>query len=135
MKFLSVFVITLLFALVACEKPETVVSSNTSSAVSEINEKLNSDSSYVILDVRTPAEYTAGHIKGAINIDINDESFKTKIQSLDNSKTYVVHCTANVENGRSDKSIAIMKAQGFEKLVSMSGGIASWQASGLPTVK
>ncbi len=40
----------------------------------------------VVLDVRTPAEPNAGHIKGAKNIDFNGNDFEKQIEALDKSR-------------------------------------------------
>src|SRR5690348_884584 len=51
-------------------------------------DKLRSNTNAVILDVRTPEEFEAGHIPGAKNIDINSLDFDKKTGQLDKSKTY-----------------------------------------------
>ena len=41
----------------------------------------------VLVDVRTPEEFSEGIIEGAINIDFNDPSFGEKINALDKEQT------------------------------------------------
>mgnify|MGYP000511492501 CR=1 FL=1 len=94
-----------------------------------------SDKKAIILDVRTPEEYAAGHIPGAVNININNDEFAKKVALLDRSKTYVVHCAANVPNGRTDKSFKVMNKLGFSKLLNLEGGIIAWQQEGQQVVK
>ena len=55
-------------------------------------EKLAKQPKHVILDVRTAKEFAAGHIKGAINIDVNAADFQEKVAKLDKGSTYLVHC-------------------------------------------
>ena len=43
-------------------------------------------------DLRTAAEYSQGHIAGAINIDVESAGFETAVSQLDKSKTYLVYC-------------------------------------------
>ncbi len=86
----------------------------------------------VILDVRTPKEYATGHIQNAVNIDVRNEFFAEEVAKLDRDEIYIVHCTANVENGRTAKSLKIMSDLSFTHLRNMAGGIVAWQASGLP---
>jgi len=86
----------------------------------------------VVLDVRTPGEFAAGHIEGAVNIDFKNANFATKIAKLDTSKTYLIHCRSGA---RSTRSLTAFKAEGFENIVHMNGGILDWNKSGLPTVK
>ncbi|MEM9068199.1 MAG: rhodanese-like domain-containing protein [Myxococcota bacterium] len=83
----------------------------------------------VVLDVRTPEEYEAGHIEGAINLNVNDSNFANAVSELDHDATYVVHCAANVPGGRAARAIDTMRGQGFEKLENLVGGYAAYQAS------
>src|SRR4051812_5963336 len=57
-------------------------------------EKLWKDKKGVVLDVRTVKEYQAGHIPGAVNIDVNAGDFDKKVAELDKNKTYLVHCAS-----------------------------------------
>ncbi|MGK0202752.1 MAG: 3-mercaptopyruvate sulfurtransferase SseA [Planctomycetota bacterium] len=45
----------------------------------------------VVLDIRTPAEFARGHIKGAININSAGKDRDKQLAALDKSKTYVMH--------------------------------------------
>ena len=89
-------------------------------------------SEYLVLDVRTPAEYASGHIDGAFNINVLDDTFASRVKALDRDRTYIVHCAANVTNGRTDKAITIMDDLGFKHLLSLKGGIAAWMVNELP---
>ncbi len=93
------------------------------------------DESVIVLDVRTPKEYVMGHIEGSLNINIGQADFSEKVSKLDRDKTYIVHCSVNVENGRSAKSLEIMTSLGFDKLLNMEGGIVAWEQSGHPLVQ
>lgn len=77
----------------------------------------------VVLDVRTPEETADGKIEGAIEIDINDDSFDNKIQALDKEKTYLVYCAAGT---RSAKSCTKMAELGFARLYNLKGGYEAW---------
>jgi rhodanese-related sulfurtransferase len=45
----------------------------------------------VVLDIRTPDEYAAGHLPGAVLMDCKAPDFADKLKTLDRSKTYVMH--------------------------------------------
>ena len=45
----------------------------------------------VVLDIRTPDEYAAGHLPGAVLMDCKAPDFADKLKTLDPSKTYVMH--------------------------------------------
>jgi thioredoxin 1 len=77
----------------------------------------------VILDVRTPEEFNSGHIKGAVNIDYQNESFKQQVAALDKDKTYLVYCHSG---RRSASSINILQGLGFQNLIELKGGIVAW---------
>lgn len=84
----------------------------------------------VVLDVRTPAEFAAGHIEGAVNVDVNGDDFRARVGELDRGRTYLVHCTKNVENGRTDQAMAVMSELGFGELQNLVGGYLAWEAAG-----
>jgi rhodanese-related sulfurtransferase len=77
----------------------------------------------VILDVRTPAEFKQGAIKGAINIDIMGSSFNEKIAQLDKDKTYLVYCRSG---NRSGSACSSMGKDGFKNIYNLSGGMMQW---------
>jgi rhodanese-related sulfurtransferase len=87
---------------------------------------------FVILDVRTPGEFAAGHLEDAVNIDFNSGTFDTDVGALDKSKTYLVHCAAG---SRSAMATADMVALGFGDLYDMVDGFSGWVAAGLPWVQ
>jgi len=87
---------------------------------------------FVILDVRTPGEFAAGHLEDAVNIDFNSGTFDTDVGALDKSKTYLVHCAAG---SRSAMATADMLAMGFGDLYDMVDGFSGWVTAGLPWVQ
>ncbi|MFQ5583631.1 MAG: rhodanese-like domain-containing protein [Calditrichia bacterium] len=93
---------------------------------------LEKSNDIIILDVRTPQEFASGHIKGAININIGDSDFKSKIESLDRDKTYFVYCASGYRSGA---SVDLMKKLKFKHIYHMADGIAGWRMVGNPLVK
>ncbi len=85
-----------------------------------------------VIDVRSPDEFSDGHIKGATNIDIYDPSFESSVMKLDVNKQYVVNCQSG---GRSSSACAFMSRNGFKKVMNLEGGIAAWKREGLPIEK
>jgi len=86
----------------------------------------------VLVDVRTPEEFAAGHMRDAKNIPLAD--LAKRIGELDKSKdkTIIVVCQSG---NRADKAMAQFKQAGFTDVVGLEGGLAAWQAANLPTVK
>ena len=95
-------------------------------------EKMTADVQAVVLDVRTPSEYKAGHIKGAVNVDYYSADFEQKVAALDKSKTYLVLCAGGVRSVKACNKLAGLK---FDKLVNLSGGFMAWQGAGKPVEK
>ena len=85
----------------------------------------------VVVDVRTPAEYTAGHVDGAININVESADFGTQIAALPTDTTYAVYCRSG---RRSTLATDQMADAGFTSLVNLTGGIGDLQAAGAPIV-
>lgn len=85
----------------------------------------------VILDVRTPEEFNAGHIDGAIMIDFYEADFGEQIAALDPDVPYVIYCNSG---NRSGQTTLIMNELGFGDVADVDGGIQAWNTAGLPTV-
>jgi rhodanese-related sulfurtransferase len=100
--------------------------------VDEAAKLLKTDTNVVVLDVRTPREFEAGHIKGATNINFNDKEFARRVAALDKNKTYIVHCTAG---GRSAKACEQIKTMDFKNMLHMNQGFNAWKEAGKPVEK
>ncbi|MEO1068805.1 MAG: rhodanese-like domain-containing protein [Cyanobacteria bacterium J06638_6] len=84
---------------------------------------------FVILDVRTPAEFATGHLSGAVNLDFHSPTFQADLAQLDRQKTYLVYCRRGI---RSDRARAMMVDLNFRQLYDLLGGLSRWQREGLP---
>jgi rhodanese-related sulfurtransferase len=94
--------------------------------------QLIADKKVVVLDVRTPAEFAAGHIAGAVNLDFRDKEFASKVARLDKNQPYLVHCAVG---SRSAKACQTMVPLQFKTLYDLKGGISGWQKAGFPVEK
>jgi phage shock protein E len=82
-----------------------------------------------VIDVRTPAEYAAGHIDGAQNIDVEAADFGAKIAALDKKAPYLVYCHSGRRSGIAATQMA---AAGFTNIVD-GGAMADLVAAGAKT--
>ena len=90
------------------------------------------DKQNMILDARTPKEFQAGHIPGAVNLDVTASDFEAKAALLDRSKIYLVHCASGVRSARAcDK----LKQLDFPNLYNLPGGFRAWTKAGKPVEK
>src|SRR2546423_1149457 len=101
-------------------------------SIDEAARLLKSDTNIVVLDVRTPREFEAGHIKGATNINFNDRDFARRVEALDKNKTYIIHCAAG---GRSGKACQQIKTMDFKNMLHMNDGFNAWKEAGKPVEK
>jgi phage shock protein E len=95
-------------------------------------QKLLSQTNLVILDIRTPEEFKSFHIAGATNIDFHGSNFEQRINALDKSKNYLVHCASG---GRSAQSLKFFQKYDFQSIYHLDGGINGWKNAGLPVEK
>lgn len=84
---------------------------------------------FVILDVRTPSEYSVKHLAEGVDIDFYAAAFAATLATLNRSKTYVLHCASG---GRSGQVYIMMQNLHFSKVYNMTGGITAWSNAGLP---
>ncbi len=90
------------------------------------------DPSFIARDVRTPAEYTTGHLPDAVNIDLYAPDFSKQLEALDKDKSYFVYCQNGV---RSPKAAELMHTLGFRHVYDIEGGMTAWQNNSLPTTQ
>jgi len=81
----------------------------------------------VLLDVRTPSEFAAGHLTGAVNLDVQSATFPKAAAALDPAKNYAIYCHSG---NRSKTAMTAMGQAGFSHLFDLAGGITAWQSSG-----
>ena len=85
-----------------------------------------------VLDVRTPDEYAAGHIKNAKNIPLAELSERLAELEKQKSNSVITVCASGK---RSATAVAMLSRAAFTQAVSLDGGMAAWAEQGLPTVK
>jgi len=131
MKLLSLLAVAFLSITSPCFA-DPVAAAPKNVTVSEAEKLIKSDPKIVVLDVRTPDEFKAGHIAGAKNIDFNGDDFEKQIAALDKGKTYVVHCAAG---GRSAQACKIIEQVKLPSVYHMNEGFKAWEKSGKPVEK
>jgi rhodanese-related sulfurtransferase len=106
-------------------------------SASETKEDLEQGKVDVILDVREPQEWFAGHIPGAVYVprgllewhaDQTSPTCKPELQGKPDARI-VVHCAAG---GRSLLAARTLQEMGYTNVVSMVGGFSDWAAQGFP---
>lgn len=74
-----------------------------------------------IVDVRTAAEFEAGHIAGAQNVPLS--AFAQAFASWDPAQPVALYCASG---NRSAEALQMLQAAGFERAYDLAGGIVAW---------
>lgn len=94
--------------------------------------ELITDSHVQLVDVRTAAEYSEGHLPGAININVIDAHFDKAAQQLLSANAPVaVYCKSG---RRSKKAAQLLIKAGFQ-VYDLDKGIQGWEKAGKEVVK
>lgn len=117
MKFFGLSAILLLFSLGHAQSTEM--------AITEFSQK-NKDVG-TLIDVRTPAEYEAGHLEDALNIDWFADEFAEKVNALDIEKKKPVYLYCKM-GGRSAKAAEVLDSLGYENVVNLVGGYDAYRS-------
>ena len=90
------------------------------------------DPSLIVLDVRTPEEYAAGHVPGAVNIPYTH--LPARISELPDAgdKDIVVYCVTGV---RAERAASRFKDNGFRRILHLDGDMKQWEAQSRPIEK
>ena len=85
-----------------------------------------------LVDVRTAEEFAEGHIEGALNIDVKQNTFIEKAKAqLSKDKRIAVYCRSGRRSADAAKTLS---AEGY-KAINLTGGILAWNSAKLPTTK
>ena len=88
----------------------------------DFKQKFEKSSNSVLLDVRTPGEFSSGSLPNARNIDYLSGRFEAEINKLDKTKEYFVFCRSGA---RSAQACQILHSIGIQ-CYNLQGGIGQW---------
>ncbi|MEN9956792.1 MAG: hypothetical protein RIR46_400 [Actinomycetota bacterium] len=94
-------------------------------------EKVDMASVAAVIDVRTPVEFTSGHLEGAVNFDIQGMSFMDELATLDPNATYLVYCRSG---SRAAAAVDTMKSMGIDNVTNLGSVNDAASATGLAVV-
>lgn len=114
------FVCVFMFGLMACSSKPKDKFANLSS---DDFERFIENSNVQILDVRTVAEYSEGHIPGSVNLNVFDDQFSAMADSvLDKSQPVAVYCRSGK---RSRNAAKLLTKKGYT-VYNLDKGILNW---------
>lgn len=122
-----IYIILVSFSLFACQAQQKQQRIELISA-NDFEQKMAENDGQVI-DVRTPKEFSAGHINGAVNMHVYDKDFEQRVDKLEKDKPVYIYCKVG---GRSAEAVEILKAKGFTEIIELEGGMDAWNDAGKP---
>lgn len=93
----------------------------------QLHEHLENRPDLVVLDVRQPAEWKAGHIEGALHI--TGAELPSRIDDIPKDRPIASICGSGY---RSSVSASLLMKHGHQNVTNVIGGMSAWKASGLP---
>lgn len=127
----GMLVVVALLGTTACSSDSASTSAGASGGASAAGSTAAIPADAVVIDVRTPAEYSAGHLEGAQNINVESSDFVAEVGALPKSGTYVVYCRSG---NRSAVAAQQMGAIGFKNVIDAGSVSEASSATGLPVV-
>lgn len=99
-------------------------------SVEQLKEKMDRKDSFRLIDVREEGEYQTAHIEGSVLLPLSQFAEKA-LKELKPEEELIIHCH---HGGRSQRACEFLKAQGFQKLSNLAGGIDAWSVKIDPQV-
>lgn len=97
-------------------------------APQELSDRLGKRPAPHLLDVRTAAEFAAGHIRGALNVPVTALVSRLDALGLDPARPVIAIC---LSAHRSPPAVRLLRERGFDA-TQLAGGMLAWRAAGLP---
>jgi rhodanese-related sulfurtransferase len=86
----------------------------------------------VVIDVCGADEFAQGHIKGAVNVPLDELEARLDKAVKNKSTPVIMVCAAGA---RSKRAQTIAQKLGYEKVHSLHGGLKAWKEANLPVAK
>ncbi|HNX96851.1 MAG TPA: rhodanese-like domain-containing protein [Candidatus Aminicenantes bacterium] len=116
------------WAMLAAEEPPSFCDLTPAQAAALVTAK-GDDPTFMILDVRTPAEFAAARMAESYHIDVKAPDFGPRVGRLDRGGVYLVVCRGGT---RSRKAVDMMRAMGFQHVYNLQGGLLKWREGKFP---
>ncbi len=90
-------------------------------------ERLQTGDAPQLIDVRTPREHAEQHIDGSVNLPLNH--LGNRLTEIATDRPLLIHCAGGY---RSSIAASLLRQRGFTRVSELAGGVAAWEAAGLP---
>jgi rhodanese-related sulfurtransferase len=86
----------------------------------------------LLLDVRTPAEYSQGHIAGALNIPVDQVAARHGALGVGRDREVVVYCQSGKRAARARQTL---ESLGYSNVRLLEGSVQGWKAERRPLLR
>jgi rhodanese-related sulfurtransferase len=114
---------------VGCDGGQSSTGAVAADAISQQALMSEAPEAVVVLDVRTPEEYAAGHVPNATNIPHDELADRIGELGPDKSRDVFVYCKSG---RRAELAAETLAAAGFTRIHHLTGDMDGWLAAGLP---
>jgi len=124
---LNLFLLTMLLVLagtVACQTADGIRVLGPDAYEKELTRE-----NIQLIDVRTPGEYSAGHIANATLMDWSGGQLESEWMTLDKDRPVVLYCASGRRSGAASD---LLRKNGFTDITDLAGGFGAWSAAGKP---
>jgi hydroxyacylglutathione hydrolase len=90
-------------------------------------DELASPNPPLVIDIRTPREWTAKHLAGSINLPL--AHLRERLAEVPRDRRIAVHCAGGY---RSSIAVSILNQYGIANLIELAGGITAWDLARFP---
>lgn len=103
-------------------------------APADVAQRAREGEDLLVIDVRTPAEFRAGHVQDSMNLPVNELGTRLAalpaeaLASVKDTPVYVI-CQSD---SRAAAAARLLRRAGFTRLCVIGGGVGAWQRAGLP---
>lgn len=97
----------------------------------ELKAQLDQPEALQLIDVRSAGEYASGHIKGAINVPVQQLRSALPTLALDPQRPVIAICASA---HRSPPAVRLLRRAGYDAK-QLRNGMIAWQLAKLPTTK
>ena len=127
----KILFLALLFINAAGCKGKSAQTSNNEIGINEFITAYDKDVKLQVLDVRTPEEFSSGHVPKAVTLPLNELTSGGAVPFEKTSEIYVICRSGN----RSKTAVEYLKDQGYTNVKSVSGGTMAWSSLNKPLDK
>lgn len=114
----AVGIISALLIVPGCTQPVGDGNTISGSDLNKIEEDNKAKENYLVIDVRSPEEYNAGHVKHAINMPL--DKLESRLSEIDSykQKNIVTVCNTGKKSGKAQE---LLQKKGFEHVQNAAG--------------